>query len=42
MLKKLRQLFCPHKSGKILTISFDGETVFKCDRCDKIVRIPLR
>lgn len=41
MMKFLRRLFCRHKQGRIVAIEFDGETVYECAACGKLVRKPL-
>ena len=37
----LGQAACPHKHGRLLSIGFDGESVYECARCGKHVRKPL-
>ncbi len=41
MLKFIKRLFCRHQTGRILEISYDGETVYECNNCGKTIRIPL-
>ena len=41
MMKFLRRLFCLHKRGKLAFIEWDGEAVYVCERCNKLVRKPL-
>lgn len=41
MLAFLKRLFCRHRTGRLISIGFDGESVYKCDRCGKYVRRSL-
>jgi len=41
MLKFLRRLLCWHKRGRLAFIGWDGEAVYVCERCNKLVRRPL-
>lgn len=37
----VRQILCRHKRGTLAFIGWDGEAVYVCERCDKLVRKPL-
>ena len=38
MMKLIRRLLCRHKFGRLLAIEFDGEAVYECCACGKIIR----
>lgn len=38
LLTLLRRLLCRHKRGKLAFIGWDGEAVYVCERCGKLVR----
>ena len=37
----LRRLLCRHRYGRLLAIEFDGESVYECAACGKLIRRPL-
>lgn len=41
MLKFLRRLMCRHTHGRLLSIEWDGVSVYECAHCGKIIRKPL-
>ena len=36
-----RRLTCPHTHGHIIGIEWDGESVYECIACGKIIRVTL-
>lgn len=32
---------CSHKHRKLINIEFDGESVYVCESCGKVIRVPL-
>ena len=34
----LNEFFCPHTEGRLLSIEWDGETIYECVRCKKTIR----
>jgi uncharacterized C2H2 Zn-finger protein len=41
MMNFLKRLLCRHKRGHLVRIEWDGEAVYQCERCSKLVRKPL-
>lgn len=41
MIKLLKQLCRRHKFGRIVEISYDGDTIYDCAHCGKRVRKAL-
>ena len=41
MMNFLKRLLCRHKWGHLVRIEWDGEAVYQCERCSKLVRKPL-
>jgi hypothetical protein len=37
----LRKLLCRHRHGFLLSVEWDGETIYQCAACGKHVRKPL-
>jgi hypothetical protein len=36
-----KRLFCLHPLGRLMEITFDGEAIYKCEKCGKHIRKPL-
>jgi hypothetical protein len=36
-----KQFFCDHDEGKIVEVTFDGETIIECSHCGKVFQFPL-
>jgi len=32
---------CSHKHRKLISIEFDGDSVYVCESCGKVIRVPL-
>ena len=39
--KFLKRLFCQHKRGQLVAISWDGVSTYKCSHCGKHIEVPL-
>ena len=36
-----RRLFCRHRFGRLIAISYDGAAIYECVRCGKHITKPL-
>jgi len=41
MLKFFKRLLCRHTHGRLIAIEFDGESVYVCESCGNVIRVPL-